>query len=116
MDEAEFTRALVAALRNAELERYCTFPDGGPDAVTSHLQVGFDVEAIRRDRASAGGIKASNAQRRMLVLLVALWRPSMAGELFGVGLEALPQAIMTMDRRNRAILSALVETYPGWDE
>jgi hypothetical protein len=116
MDETAFTEALIAALRNAELERYCVLPEAGLAAVSSHLQVGFDVEAIRRDRASPGGIKGSHAQRRMLMLLVALWRPGAADELFGEGLSALPRAIMAMDRRNRAILAELIETYPGWDD
>lgn len=116
MDEAAFTEALIAGIRNAELERYCLLPDGGLEAVTSHLQVGFDVEAIRRDKASPGGIKASHAQRRMLSLLIALWRPGVVDTLFDDGLAALPRAVMAMDARNRAILAELIESYPGWDD
>lgn len=115
MDEAAFTDAVVAAIRNAELVRYTTLPDGGLDAVKSHYEIGFDIEAIRRDRDGPGGIKASNAQRRMLTLLVALWRPYVAEDLFEDGLSALPRAVMAMDARNRAILAELIEHYPGWD-
>lgn len=115
MDEAAFTEALVAALRNAELERYCLLPDGGLEAVTSHYEIGFDVDEIRRDRDSPGGIKASHAQRRMLMLLLAFWRPDVADDLFDDGLSALPRAVMAMDARNRALLAELIESYPGWD-
>lgn len=115
MDEAAFTEALIAAIRNAELERYTLLPDGGLDAAASHYEIGFDIDAIRRDRDSPGGIKASHAQRRMLMLLVALWRPMAAEDLFDEGLSALPRGIMAMDARNRAILAELIEHYPGWD-
>lgn len=115
MNEVAFTEAVIAAIGNAELERYACLPEGGLDAVRSHHEIGFDVDAIRRDMNSTGGIKASHAQRRMLMLLVALWRPMTADELFDEGLSVLSRAIMAMDSRNRAILAELIETYPGWD-
>jgi hypothetical protein len=116
MDAQEFTRAVVAAIENAELARYFILPDGGLPAVTSHLQIDLNVEAVRADLASPGGLKASHAQRRMLMVLAALWRPRQADDLFGESLGNLAHAIMAMDRYNREILAALVESFPGWSD
>lgn len=116
MDETAFTEAVVAAIGNAEIARYFVLPDGGLDAVTRFDQIDVDAAAIRRDLASAGGLKASHAQRRMLLILVALCRPALAAELFAEGFEVLPRAIMAMDRRNRGLVCELILNYPGWHD
>lgn len=116
MDEKAFTEAVVEAIRNAELERYFVLPEGGISEVASHYEIELDVEAVRRDLASPGGLKASHAQRRMLMLLAALWRPRVADELFGESLGSLADAVMAMDRVNRGILAELLYAYPGWSD
>lgn len=116
MDEAAFTQAVVAAIRNAEIARYFRLPAGGLDAVSRHDEIDLDGEAIRRDLAAPGGLKASHAQRRMLLILASLCRPALADELFGERFGALPRAVMAMDRRNRGLVAELIFNYPGWHD
>ena len=116
MDEKAFTETVVAAIRNAEIARYFTLPDGGLDAVNEHFQIDVDADAIREDMASPGGLKASHAQRRMLLILVTLCRPALGDELFGEPFGMLPRAVMAMDARNRGLFAELIFSYPGWHD
>lgn len=116
MDKTAFTKAVVAAIRNAEIARYFVLPDGGLDAVSRHDEIDLDAAAIRADLASPGGLNASHAQRRMLMILATLCRPALADELFGERFSILPRAVMAMDRRNRGLVAELIFNYPGWHD
>lgn len=116
MDEGRFTEAVVAAIRNAEIAGYFVLPGGSLDTVNEHFQIDVDAAAIRADLASPGGLKASHAQRRMLMILVTLCRPGLAQDLFGEDFSMLPRAVMAMDARNRGLFAELIFSYPGWHD
>ncbi|TNE37484.1 MAG: hypothetical protein EP348_05710 [Alphaproteobacteria bacterium] len=114
MQEQDFTRFIKEAITYNQLERYFTTTAGTLEATASHFDLSPDLEAIRADQASNGGIKGSNAQRRMLMILVALWQGFEADRLFGEGLGGIGRVIQSMDRTNRRLLSELIKSYPGW--
>ncbi len=114
MDDHAFTSILKDVIRYNQLERYFISNTGSLEAAASHYELMPNVEAIRQDQADSGGLKLSHAQRRMLMILVALWQGHKADELFGEGLGSIPRIIQSMDRNNREMLGDLILAYPGW--
>ena len=112
--EQRFLALLQDTIRYNQLERYF---DGGPgrvETVETPYDLIPDVAAIRADMADPGGLKLSHAQRRMLMVLVALWDGGTADRLFEEGLGRLSRIIMSMDKTNRARLAEIITIYPGW--
>ncbi len=114
MQTREFTETLIEAITYNQLERYFLLPEGPLVDIESHFDVRPAVETIREDMASAGGLKLSHAQRRMLTVLVSLWDGRTADDLFEEGLGSLPSIVQSMDRTNRELLADIIVTFPGW--
>lgn len=114
MQEREFTETLIEAIIYNQLERYFHQPEGPLTDITSHYDLSPAVDTIREDMASAGGLKLSHAQRRMLSVLVSLWDGRVADSLFEEGLGSLANIIQSMDRTNRELLADIIVTFPGW--
>ena len=116
MDEAAFLEALKETIIRCQLDRY-SIPAGPALAtVQDHWDIGFDLDAIRKDMDSAGGIKLSHGQQRMLEILVTLWNPREADALFERRLSDLIPSIMAMDKENRDRLCSLIYHFPGWGD
>ncbi|PHQ70257.1 MAG: hypothetical protein COB93_05935 [Sneathiella sp.] len=114
LDITEFAETLQEAISYNQLERYFTVTGEGLPTATSHYDIQPDINAIKADIASAGGLKLSHAQRRMLVVLVALWEGRIADEVFADGIGSLPKIVQSMDKNNRALFADLIVTFPGW--
>ncbi|WP_025899992.1 hypothetical protein [Sneathiella glossodoripedis] len=114
MHEEDFTETLKAAITYNQLERYFTPKDSDLDRLTNHFEIAPDIKEIEKDRDSAGGLKLSHAQRRMLILLVALWNGREADRIFAEGIGSFPKLLHSMDRNNRELVADLIITYPGW--
>jgi hypothetical protein len=110
----EFTETLIEAITYNQLERYFVLPEGPLANVENHFDLRPEVDAIRQDMASAGGLKLSHAQRRMLTVLVSLWDGRTADSLFEEGLGSLASIVQSMDRTNRELLADIIVTFPGW--
>jgi len=108
---SEFFETLKDAISYNQLERYFT---GNVTSVDSHYNLQPDIGAIKKDMASDGGLKLSHAQRRMLVVLVALWEGHIADEVFNQGIGDLSKIIQSMDKDNREIFAELIVSFPGW--
>tara|TARA_R110002111_G_scaffold123553_6_gene187636 strand:+ start:353 stop:706 length:354 start_codon:yes stop_codon:yes gene_type:complete len=116
LNEKAFLELLKDAIRYNQLQRYFIAKSCDIQAVQSHYDLKPDLDAIREDQADSGGLKLSHAQRRMLMILVALWDGNIADDLFGEGLGSLSRVIQSMDRNNRKLLGELIVTYPGWGQ
>ncbi|MAZ03629.1 MAG: hypothetical protein CMN56_10860 [Sneathiella sp.] len=116
MNETAFLENLKDAIRYNQLEWYFTAETGDIQDAQGHYDLNPAIDVIREDQADSGGLKLSHAQRRMLMILVALWEGHIADELFGEGLGSLSLAIQSMDKNNRTLLSELIVTYPGWGQ
>ena len=116
LNETAFLERLKAAIRYNQLERYFTAETGDIQNVPRHYDLKPALNVIREDQADSGGLKLSHAQRRMLMILVALWEGHIADELFGESLGSLSRVIQSMDRNNRELLGELIVTYPGWGQ
>ena len=116
MDQDGFLETLKRAISRCQLERYITAACGDYRQAEDHWQIAVNIEEIRRDQASPGGIKGSHGQRRMLQVLTTLWNPRAADELFDQPFSALVPVVMSMDRENREILAELLYCYPGWGD
>ncbi|GLQ08004.1 hypothetical protein [Sneathiella chinensis] len=114
MFEEEFTIILKQSIKYNQLERYFAATQGEVENAATHYDLYPDMERIIEDRDSPGGIKLSHAQRRMLMVLVALWEGDEADRVFGEGIGSIPTMIHAMDRQNRELLADLILTYPGW--
>jgi hypothetical protein len=110
----QFTKILLETISYNQLERYFSGPEGTLTDIVDHYTLVPDIEAIRTDMASDGGLKLSHAQRRMLVVLVALWEGRIADDVFKDGIGSLPKIIQSMDRNNRELFAELVVLFPGW--
>lgn len=114
MPEQEFTIIIKETIKYNQLEKYFTARSGSIEDVTDHFDLSPDVGAITADKSSPGGLKLSHAQRRMLVLLTALWDERQANRIFSDGVGSLGPMIQSMDPTNRDLFADLVVTYPGW--
>ena len=114
MVETDFTKIVQEAILYNQLERYFSPKGEAFERLESHFELSPDVSEIENDLASAGGLKLSHAQRRMLMLLVALWEGNEADRIFSEGLGSLGKLIHSMDRDNRELTADLIVTYPGW--
>lgn len=114
MSEIDFTTVVKEAITYNQLERYFTPKDNDFDKLTNHFDLKPNIEEIEKDKESAGGLKLSHAQRRMLILLVALWDGPAADRVFGEGIGSIGRLLHSMDRNNREIVADLIVTYPGW--
>ncbi|WP_169546283.1 hypothetical protein [Sneathiella aquimaris] len=114
MSEEEFTIIVKEAINYNQLNRYFLSKTGKIDTAKDHFDLTPDLESIRADKASDGGLKLSHAQRRMLILLVALWDGRYADDIFNEGIGSLGKMIHSMDRGNRELFADLIVTYPGW--
>lgn len=114
MDQQEFTKIVKEAIKYNQLEKYFFVNNGIIEEIDNHRDLSPDMPAIERDKSSAGGIKLSHAQRRMLVLLVALWDERQANRVFDGGIGSLGRMVQSMDATNREIFADLIITYPGW--
>ena len=114
LNEQAFTEIVQQAIAYNQLERYFISPKGGASDVASHYDLEPNITEIKTDQTSAGGLKLSHAQRRMLMVLVALWDGRIADETFGESLGSLPKIVQSMDKNNRELLGDLMMTYPGW--
>jgi len=114
MTNDDFTQLAKEAILYNQLERYFTPKGDGFDKLNNHFDLQPDLEAIKSDKESAGGLKLSHAQRRMLMLLVALWNGREADLVFNEGFGSISKLIHSMDRNNRELVAELVVTYPGW--
>lgn len=114
MVETDFTKIVQEAILYNQLERYFSPKGEEFDKIESHFELAPDTDEIEKDIASAGGLKLSHAQRRMLMLLVALWEGNEADRIFSEGLGTLGKLIHSMDRNNRELAADLIVTYPGW--
>jgi hypothetical protein len=114
LNAQEFTKLVKESITYNQLERY--FVSGKIDLMDmeDHFDLQPNIGAIKDDMASKGGLKLSHAQRRMLVVLVALWNGRVADEVFSSGMEDLAKIIQSMDRNNRELFAELIVTYPGW--
>ena len=109
-----FIEAVSAAITSCQLERYFVFPESGLENVERIEEINLNVDVLSQDFESAGGLKVSRGQRAMLMVLTVLWRPKVANKVFGYRVGELADAIMSMDRYNRRILTELIESYVGW--
>jgi len=114
MVETDFTKIVQEAILYNQLERYFSPKGDDFNNIESHFELTPDVVEIEKDKASDGGLKLSHAQRRMLMLLVALWEGNEADRIFSEGLGSLGKLIHSMDRNNRELTAELIVTYPGW--
>ncbi len=114
MFEADFTKIVQEAIVYNQLERYFWPKGDALGSVESHFDLKPDIEEIEKDKASDGGLKLSHAQRRMLILLVALWEGNEADRIFAEGFGSISKVIHSMDKNNRELTADLVVTYPGW--
>jgi hypothetical protein len=114
LNEQEFTKIVKEAIKYNQLEKYFSAKTDTIDKIDDHHLLSPDMMAIERDKSSAGGIKLSHAQRRMLVLLVALWDERQANRVFDGGIGSLGRMVQSMDATNREIFADLIITYPGW--
>ncbi|MCG8491289.1 MAG: hypothetical protein MI743_06715 [Sneathiellales bacterium] len=114
MQQEEFTKILKEAINYNQLERYFLSETGDIESAQSHYELRPDLESVEKDKASDGGIKLSHAQRRMLIVLVALWDGRHADRVFEEGMGSLARTIHSMDRENRELFADLIVTYPGW--
>ena len=114
MFEADFTKIVREAIVYNQLERYFSPKGDKMESVESHFDIQPDIPEIEKDKASAGGLKLSHAQRRMLMLLVALWEGNEADRVFSEGLGSISKLIHSMDANNRELTADLIITYPGW--
>ncbi|USG60763.1 hypothetical protein NBZ79_16515 [Sneathiella marina] len=114
MNAKEFTKLVKESITYNQLERYFLVDQGNLESLNDHFTLRPDIDAIEEDMASAGGLKLSHAQRRMLVVLVALWDGRVADKVFSNGMGDLPKVIQSMDRNNRELFAELVVSYPGW--
>lgn len=114
MFDEEFTKIVKEAITYNQLNRYFSPPTEKFDAVKNHFDLQPIISGIESDIASAGGLKLSHAQRRMLILLISLWEGSEADRIFAEGIGSIGKMIHSMDRTNRELVADLVITYPGW--
>ena len=114
MFNEDFTKLVKEAILYNQLERYFSPKGDTFDKLNNHFELQPNVIEIENDKKSAGGLKLSHAQRRMLMLLVALWDGQEADRIFGEGLGSLGKLIHSMDANNRDLVADLVVTYPGW--
>ena len=114
MSEVEFTNLVKEAITYNQLERYFTPKDTDLDRLTNHFEIAPDIKEIEKDKQSDGGLKLSHAQRRMLILLIALWDGRQADRIFQEGIGSLAKLIHSMDRNNRELVAELIVSYPGW--
>lgn len=114
LPEQEFTIIIKEAIKYNQLEKYFRARSGAVQDVSDHFDLSPDTDAIERDKSSAGGLKLSHAQRRMLILLTALWDERQANRIFADGAGSLGTMIQSMDPTNRDLFADLVVTYPGW--
>ncbi|MBL4906448.1 MAG: hypothetical protein JKX94_03275 [Sneathiella sp.] len=116
MFDEEFTKIVKEAINYNELNRYFLPTDEKFEAIDSHFELQPNISAIESDKASSGGLKLSHAQRRMLILLVALWEGNEADRIFSEGIGSISKMIHSMDRDNRELFADLILTYPGWGQ
>lgn len=114
MSATAFTKLVIESITYNQLERYFLTDQGNLEMLEDHFALRPDIDAINKDMASDGGLKLSHAQRRMLVVLVALWDGRIADEVFSNGMGDLAKVIQSMDRNNRELFAELVVSYPGW--
>lgn len=114
LNEQAFTEIVQQAIAYNQLERYFAASKDSPQNAGSHYDLEPNIAEIKTDQASVGGLKLSHAQRRMLMVLVALWDGRSADETFGESLGSLPKIVQSMDKKNRELLGDLIMTYPGW--
>lgn len=114
MFEEEFTKIVKDAIIYNELNRYFLPSSEKFAAVSSHFEIKPNISAIESDKTSKGGLKLSHAQRRMLILIVALWEGREADRVFEEGIGSIGKLIHSMDRNNREFMADLIMTYPGW--
>ncbi|MEH6526151.1 MAG: hypothetical protein V7723_08750 [Sneathiella sp.] len=114
MNAKAFTKLVKESITYNQLERYFLTDQGSLDTLEDHFTLRPDINAIKEDMASVGGLKLSHAQRRMLVVLVALWNGRIADEVFSSGMGDLAKVIQSMDRNNRELFAELIISYPGW--
>ncbi|WP_373088764.1 hypothetical protein [Sneathiella sp.] len=113
MPERNFAILVKEVITYNQLEQYFTGMDAVAE-INSHYDLQPDIETIERDFKSAGGLKLSHAQRRMLTVLVSLWNDRVADSIFNESLGSLAKTVQSMDRNNRELLAELIVTYPGW--
>lgn len=114
MTENEFTNFVKEAITYNQLERYFTPKDNELDKLINHFDIAPDITEIKKDKNSDGGLKLSHAQRRMLILLVALWNGHIADQVFQESFGSIGKLIHSMDRNNRELVADIIATYPGW--
>lgn len=114
MDANAFTKLVKESITYNQLERYFLTDQGSLELLEDHFTLRPDIDAIKEDMASEGGLKLSHAQRRMLIVLVALWDGRIADDVFSSGIGDLSKVIQSMDRNNRELFAELVVSYPGW--
>ncbi|WP_169566048.1 hypothetical protein [Sneathiella limimaris] len=114
MSEDIFTALVKEAIQYNQLERYFVPKDSELEKLTNHFQIHPDIPEIEKDKASDGGLKLSHAQRRMLILLTALWDGREADRIFEEGIGSIGKLIHAMDRNNRELTAELIVAYPGW--
>jgi len=110
----DFTKLVKEAILYNQLERYFSPKGDAFDKLNNHFELQPCVKDIENDKKSAGGLKLSHAQRRMLIFLVALWDGQEADRIFNEGIGSLGKLIHSMDANNRDLVADLVVTYPGW--
>lgn len=114
MFNEDFTKLVKEAILYNQLERYFSPKGDAFDKLNNHFDLKPSVKDIESDKNSAGGLKLSHAQRRMLILLVALWDGQEADRIFEEGIGSIGKLIHSMDTNNRDLVADLVVTYPGW--
>lgn len=114
MFETDFTKIVREAIVYNQLERYFSPKGDELENIQSHFDLVPDIDEIEKDKASSGGLKLSHAQRRMLMLLIALWEGNEADRIFAEGLGSIAKLIHSMDANNRELTADLIITYPGW--
>jgi hypothetical protein len=112
--EEDFTTTVKEAITYNQLERYFNPKDTDLHKLINHFEISPDVAEIEKDKNSDGGLKLSHAQRRMLIMLMALWDGREADRIFAEGIGSLAKLIYSMDRNNRELVADLIVTYPGW--
>ena len=114
MNAIVFTKLVKESIAYNQLERYFLVETGTLEDLEDHFTLRPDITSLEADMASNGGLKLSHAQRRMLVVLVALWNGRIADETFSSSMGDLAKVIQSMDRNNRELFAELVVSYPGW--
>lgn len=114
MNATIFTKLVKESIAYNQLERYFLTDHGNLESLEDHFILRPNINAIEADKKSDGGLKLSHAQRRMLVVLVALWDGRIADETFSSSMGDLAKVIQSMDRNNRELFAELVVSYPGW--